>query len=294
MAFTAVLTLIVVHPGWLVAGNSENWRVRATFVAIATTTSTAGHVGCDSVVGVVSKIEAVVGVRCIPRTIVTVPISPTLGAIIALLARIRTGGASQGKPSILASTEASALDKDSTSSGHLVVTRTFDAVSKRIKDRETIVRIVRETGSVGISLTIAILVLRTTHEGGKARICECPGRFIAIGIGNNFDGHINASWVDNLSLTGRTLEASTITVACEAIDAVDARTTVGTTRRRAIVDIGLTIGTFEADSTVAGVAIDTVGAAAAVQAGVGRALVDVGLAIGPSKAGLASAGVARS
>ena len=293
MAFTAVLTLIVVHPGWLVASNSENWRVRATFVAIAATTSTAGHVGCDSVFGVVSKIDEVVGVRCIPRTIVTIEIHPTLGTTIAL-AWVRTGGASQSKPSILTSTKVSALDKDSTSSGHLVVTRTFDAVSKRIENSETVVRIVRETGSVGIGLTIAILVLRTTHEGGKARICECPGRFIAIGIGNNFECHINASWVDNLGLTGRTLEAGASTVACEAIDAIDTSAAIGTTRRRAIVDIGLTIGTFEADSTVAGVAIDTVSAAAAIQAGVGRTLVDVGLAIGPSKAGLTSADVTRS
>ena len=143
-------------------------------------TSTAGHIGCDSVVGIVSKTDAVVGVRCIPRTVVTVPISPSLGTIIALLARVRNGGASQSKPSILASTKASALDEDSTSSGHLVVTRTFDAVSKRIENSETVVRIVRETGSIGISLIFAVLVLRATHEGGKARISECPGCFESI------------------------------------------------------------------------------------------------------------------
>jgi hypothetical protein len=156
----------MVHPGWLVAGNSKTWRVRATFVAFAAATSAAGHVGCDAIVGFVAKIKAVVGVRCIPGTAITVPISPTLGAIIALLARIRTGGASQSKPIILANTKASALDKDRTSGGHLVVARTFDAVSKRIENSEAIVGIIRETGSIGKSLIFTILVLRAAHEGG--------------------------------------------------------------------------------------------------------------------------------
>ena len=87
------------------------------------------------------------------------------------------------------------------------------------------------------------------------------------------------------SLTCRTLKTSTGTVACESIDSIDTSTTIGTTRRRAIVDICLTSVAGEASAeTFACESLDSIDTRTTIGTTCRRAIVNVGLTIGACEA----------
>jgi len=86
-------------------------------------------------------------------------------------------------------------------------------------------------------------------------------------------------------LTSGAGETSTGTVACGAIHSIDTSTTIGTTRRRAVVDVGLTSGAGEASTgTVACGAIHSIDTSTTIGTTRRRAIIYVGLTIGAGEA----------
>ena len=144
--------------------------------------------------------------------------------------------------------------------------------------------------ALGHSVVCLVVICVAAHEGSSASVRNRPRCFVSPVVSEDLDGHIDASWVDNLGLAIGTLKTGR-TVAGVAIDTVVTSTTVQTRIRRTIIDVDLAAISRVPVKAGTSEAVDSIGTAAAVQTRIGRTFIDVGLAIATSEARLTRAGV---